>query len=72
MAYGRGTGSAAVSGLSVSASTGTSAIAFGGGIRAYLSRHVGISADVMGLRFVGNQGDGTTAVSTVGVFVQSK
>lgn len=70
--YGRGTGSVAFSGFSLSASTGTTAIAFGGGIRAYLSHHVGISVDVMGLRLVGNEGGGTVGVSRLGVFVQSK
>jgi hypothetical protein len=72
MGYGRGSGSVAVSGFSVSASTGSAAIAFGGGIRAYISHHFGVAADVTALHFVGNEGGGTTMVSTVGVFVQSK
>ena len=68
MGYGRATGSA----FGYSASAGAPAIAFGVGLHAYVRRHFGIEAQVLTLHYVGSNGGGTTAVSTFGVFLQSK
>jgi len=48
------------------------AVLAGGGLRTYISRHIGIDAKVTMLRTVGNYGGGTAIAPTVGVFFQTK
>jgi hypothetical protein len=54
----------------VKVSGGAGALAFGGGVRIYLTRHFGISAGVQVLDFV--SGGGTVIMPTAGLFAQSK
>jgi hypothetical protein len=70
--FGMGYGHASGSVMGFGASNGAPAIAFGGGVRAYINTHFGFQAQVLGLHYVGNHGGGTTGVSTFGVFAQSK
>ena len=70
--YGRGVVSFSGSSLNVDVSQGSPALDFGGGIRAYVTRHFGISAGAQVLHFVGSSGGGTVVMPTAGVFAQSK
>jgi hypothetical protein len=69
--YGRGEGSVSLNGNGTEEVSGESvALAFGGGVRMYLTRHFGISAGVQVLDFV--SGGGTVFMPTASVFAQSK
>jgi len=72
--YGRGAVSGSVStaygGVSATVSQGTPDVAFGGGLRTYLTRHFGISAGWDAYRTVGNNGGNTFFMPVGGVFAQ--
>jgi hypothetical protein len=73
--YGRGAASTSVNILNqgwvgASISQGAPAIAFGGGIRTYLTEHFGLSGGLDAYRTVGNYGGNTFLMPVGGVFAQ--
>lgn len=70
--YGRGVVSVSADNTTLDVSQGSVAVAFGGGVRAYIGRHFGITAGVQILHFVGSAGGNTVYMPTAGLFAQSK
>jgi hypothetical protein len=68
MGYGHASGG--VPGITVSVNA--PAVAFGGGVRAYVNHHFGIETQVLAMRTFKNGSGATLIVPTFGVFLQSK